>query len=620
MCPQTDAPGGRRWRHVFGLCLVLASLGAGAETLSVGGVRVGLQDGRTRVVFDLDQEPDYRYFMLEDPQRVVLDLRDARLASASTADFSGTAVERLRSAGHDGGVLRLVLDLEAGEHRIRRFTLAPDPAAGRGHRLVVDIWRTTESVAGAAGATDDLDPSTNTNTDRDAQAEAIAVIAPTVASGAGESAAETVAPKVAQAQEGAGPAETSPDSGVDELDDLFDFGAPAASGHRWSGYLETSAAYTYAEPEHWSKLRARLELAVSGQLSEGVRYKLAGRLDGDGAYALEDDFYPSAVRDDQRFEAQIREFYLDFGSGAWAHRVGRQHLVWGEMVGLFLADVVSARDLREFYLQDFEAMRIPQWAWNTQYFAGDHTLELVYVPLPSVDKIGEPGADFYPYALASGTAVSDDRPDRDLSTYNWGVRGSTLLHGWSLSAYYYDSVSVAPTLVLEDDGLTLQYDAIEQFGGTFSKDFGSFVFKGEAVYTPDRRFQSADPADPAAILPSDVLDWVVGATVPLGDWRWDLQLYGRHTDDHDPRMGFDDDELGVTVLVNYALGSRMEFELLALAGLNREDYLLRPKFAWRFRRDWRLQLGADVFGGDAIGLFGPYDNRDRVYLEVKRWF
>ncbi len=643
MRPLTDVSHRPRRLGVLATSLLLVAAGVAADT-RVDGVRVGRQDGRTRVVFDLNSAPDYRFFALKNPGRVVLDLQDAQLASDIAADFRGTLVEGLRTGDHEGGVLRLVLDLTAGEHQIKRFTLPPDEAAGRGHRLVVDI-RPEETgsqavMADAASAGDvpaavDVEQTAATTaqqtesglTEQTApKPETAAAVGVSIANGDGGS--SVPGPDRDQISENAvvgelaADSEGIPSSGAtdDVFDDFFNLGGPAESRPRLSGYLETSAAYTYAEPEHWSKLRARLELAISGQLSDNVRYKLAGRLDGDGAYDLEDDFYPGAVRDDQDFEAQIREFYVDFGSGAWTHRVGRQHIVWGEMVGLFLADVVSARDLREFYLQDFEAMRIPQWAWNTQFFAGDHTLELVYVPTPSVDKIGEPGADFYPFALPPGTPVRDDRPSRDLSTYNWGVRGSTLLSGWSLSAYYYDSISVAPTLVLEDDGLVLQYDAIEQFGGTFSKDFGGFVFKGEAVFTPDRRFQSADPTDPAAILTSDALDWVVGTTIPLGDWRWDLQLYGRSTSDYDPRMGFDDDEFGATVLVNYALGSRMELELMALAGLNREDYLLRPKFVWRFRRDWRLQLGADVFGGDAIGLFGPYDDRDRVYLEVKRWF
>lgn len=634
------------------LCLACAVVPAYADSLIVDQVRVGREGARTRLVFDLSAAPDYRLQRRDGPPRLVLDLPLATLASEPGANrFWKSAVSRFAYRPEDD-TLRITLELAADDFVVSDFLLRPDSESGRGHRLVIDL--TPRSTASGEPVQRAVDASPV-----EAGARSEALTAATVAEadvdpesdngqspGAGNSLKgpsleEEVLAGVEAAQNGRSIITDEPAAGTGsasqaapsdqatgntqavelaDVDALLGLGGSEESGPALGGYLETSAAYTYADPTHWSKLRARLELALTGSLGSSVRYKLAGRLDGDGAYVVEDDFYPSAVRDDQRFQAQIREFYVDFGGGSWAHRVGRQHIVWGEMVGLFLADVVSARDTREFYLQNFEAMRIPQWAWNTQYFAGDSTLELLYIPVPSVDNIGEPGADFYPFPVPPETPVRDERPDRDLDTYNWGVRGSTLLRGWSLSAYYYDSVSVAPTLVSEPSGLTLRYDPIEQIGATFSKDFGGFVFKGEAVYASDGRFQSFDATDPGALFTSDALDWVVGTTIPLGDWRWDLQLYGRSTYDHDPRMGFDDEEFGATVLVNYTLNSRMEMELLALAGLNREDYLLQPKVAWRFARDWRLQAGADIFGGGAVGLFGPYDDRDRIYLELKRWF
>lgn len=636
---RRSIPAGRLWlASVLPALLCCSGLPLGAaEGLVVEGVRIGSHEQRTRLVLDLSAPADYRLFRLENPARVVVDIRDASLLNpiADTA-LSGTPILRLRSSLRNLSDLRIVIDLAEEGLGVKRFQLPPQESAGRGHRLVIDLLAPV-LIAGADIDPEDSSAEPQRHDDSEAGGE---TPAPQKASpGAADtppldSAEESQALPLIALESRAAPESGAQEPGAmpgpeSEFANLLgeDF-ALSGRSPRIEGYLETSTAYTFAQPEHWSKLRARLELTTSGSLGESVKYKLGLRFDGDGAYALEDDFYPKAVRDDQLFQAQIREFYVDFGGGAWAHRVGRQHIVWGEMVGLFLADVVSARDTREFYLQDFEAMRIPQWAWNAQYFAADSTFELVYIPYQSVDNIGEPGADFYPFPLPADTKVWDQRPERGLENFNWGVRASTLLSGWSLSGYFYDSVSVAPTLVVDDVAGTmaqsrqfsLQYDDLKQVGGTFSKDFGRLVFKGEAVYVDERRFQSFDPADPAALLTSAALDWVIGATIPVGDWRWDLQVYGRKTFDHDRLMGFDESEYGVTALVNYAASSRLEYEFLALAGLNRKDYLLRPKIAWRFARDWRLQMGADIFAGDEIGLFGPYESRDRVYLELKRWF
>jgi hypothetical protein len=83
------------------------------------------------------------------------------------------------------------------------------------------------------------------------------------------------------------------------------------------------------------------------------------------------------------------------------------------MVGLFFADVVSARDMREFILPEFDQMRIPQWAARAEYFADDYHAELLWIPVASYDNIGKPGAEFYPtsrsrrfqFPLSSGNST-----------------------------------------------------------------------------------------------------------------------------------------------------------------------------------------------------------------------
>ena len=96
----------------------------------------------------------------------------------------------------------------------------------------------------------------------------------------------------------------------------------------------------------------------------------------DAVYSI-NDFYNSDVQKDQRANAVLRENYLDYSAGNWDFRLGRQHVVWGEMVGFFFADVVSARDMREFLLPDFDQLRTPQWAARAEYFSDDYHAELL---------------------------------------------------------------------------------------------------------------------------------------------------------------------------------------------------------------------------------------------------
>jgi hypothetical protein len=424
------------------------------------------------------------------------------------------------------------------------------------------------------------------------------------------------------------------------LDDLFglDDKKPAApsetkqakpaapeTGLPLHGFVQFEAAYTAPEPEHWSKLRTRAEVGSKGVLGDDVKWVANVRLDYDAVFSVEDDFYPSTVADDQRFEASIRETYLDIGAGDWDFRLGRQHVVWGEMIGLFFADVVSARDLREFILPEFDAMRIPQWSARAEYFKDDFHAELLWIPIASYDDIGKPGAEFYPLP-GSLTILKEDKPDRTLDHTNYGLRLSTLKQGWDISGFYYGSMDREPTFYRQCDLTTCAYqarhDRIDQWGGTLAKDFGSVVLKAEAVYTDGRSFAVPyDLTDADGVVEQDFLDWAIGLDFTLpADIRFNAQFFQRAYFDHDARIVPDQHENGYSLYLNTKLSDRLEAEVTWIASLNRTDWLLRPKLAWDFVRDWRLLLGADVFQGEPSGIFGYYDGNDRVYAEVRYSF
>jgi hypothetical protein len=397
---------------------------------------------------------------------------------------------------------------------------------------------------------------------------------------------------------------------------------PDASGIR--GYLQTELAYTYGEPEHWSKTLARLHLATGGQRA-GVKWKLSARLDYNAVYDLT-GHYPKAVRDDDRLRLLLHETYVDFATGEWDWRVGRQNVVWGEMVGLFFADVVSAKDLREFVLPDFQIQRIPQWAVRAERGFGDSHLELIWIPYPSYDQIGKPGGDFYPYPpLLSGlTPVieGERKPARQLKHSNYGLRLGRLIDGWDLSAFYYNSLDAAAIFPRELGATTQTYRPsharIWQAGGTLGKDLGPFVLKAELIYTDGRKYNTVNPADADGLVVQDTLDWVLGADFQPGpDTRLNTQLFQRIYFDHDPGIIPARRESGASLLVNHKFGGRWEGEALYIRSLNRNDWLLRPKLVWKPQTNWRMTLGVDVFQGPATGFFGRFDNRDRGYAELR---
>jgi hypothetical protein len=303
------------------------------------------------------------------------------------------------------------------------------------------------------------------------------------------------------------------------------------------------------------------------------------------------------------------------------------------MVGLFFADVVSAKDLREFVLPDFDVLRIPQWALRGEYFKGDFHAEAVWIPVPSYDDIGKPGAEFFP-ALPPpppGFATLFDNeqfPKRTVGHTNFGARLSWLRNGYDVSAFYYDSMDAQPTFyrqtVLAPQPAYVyqaRHDRIQQAGGTLAKDLGPAVFKLETVYTRGRSYNVLRFDDDDGVVRQNTLDIVGGLDFTLpAETRLNVQAFTRSFFDHDPDIVPKRHEPGASLLVNHRFSDRVEAEVLMISSLVRSDWMLRPRVTWTLTPNVHLLVGLDVFHGPPLGLFGQFDHRDRVYTEVRYAF
>jgi hypothetical protein len=406
----------------------------------------------------------------------------------------------------------------------------------------------------------------------------------------------------------------------------------SAAFSSWKGFIQAELARTIVGPAHWSKMLTRAEFGKQGNLGEEIKWKASARVDYNAVYD-HDNYYATDVRNDQRLNFTLLENYVDIGAGDWDFRLGRQHVVWGEMVGLFFADVVSAKDMREFILPEFEVLRIPQWAARAEYFKDDFHAELLWIPVASYDEIGKPGAEFFPWAppAPSGYATvynNEIRPNRNLDNANSGLRLSTLQNGWDVSGFYYRSMDSAPTFyrdIVTVPQPTFVYEArhdrIEQFGGTVAKDLGSAVLKGEAVYTHGRKFNVLRLNEPDGVVPQDTFDWAAGLDFTLpADTRLNLQLFQRVYLAHDPDIIPEKYENGCSVLLNSKLTDHIEAQALWISSLNRSDWVFRPRLAWTMEKNWRLLFGFDIFKGPPLGMFGRFDKQDRAYTEIRYSF
>ncbi len=114
----------------------LAAPSAWAE-VQVRDVRLWAGPDSTRVVLDLSAPADHKLFTLDNPRRVVVDLRPARMDLNALRLPKGVGlVESVRGATRPGGEVRIVVDLAAAA-TARSFLVRPE--GGYGHRLIIEL-------------------------------------------------------------------------------------------------------------------------------------------------------------------------------------------------------------------------------------------------------------------------------------------------------------------------------------------------------------------------------------------------------------------------------------------------------------------------------------------------
>ena len=399
------------------------------------------------------------------------------------------------------------------------------------------------------------------------------------------------------------------------------------------GFAKNETAYRIHSPSEFTKIKNILFVSTEGKLTPTIGYKASGRAYYDAVFDLTDT-YTEKVERDQEDDIELRDTYLDFSIGNLDLRVGKQQIVWGEAVGLFFADVVNPKDLREFILPEFDQIRIPVWAADIEYYAGDNYLELVWIPILEFNELGVSGSEFEfaRPSVPSGTLIeykSEKEPSNDLRNSEAGIRISRLIGGWDLSGFYFYGYDYFPTLfrTIAVDPATSQtiitvepeFKRLNIFGLTFAKEVEDVIFKGEFVYNKGKYFLVDNLTDADGVIKKDFLDYLIGVDYTFFEKiDFNVQFMQRIIFNYDDTMV--DDRVKTSFSVWLKTGffdNRLEPELFFVSSLRETDLMFSPKVSYKFGDNWTAAVGVDVFRGISDGEFGQFDTKDRAYIKLR---
>ncbi len=410
----------------------------------------------------------------------------------------------------------------------------------------------------------------------------------------------------------------------------------------FSGLFESELA-TETESGDIQKAEFILTPEISMDLTETSRLVVIGRIRADFAGELE----PGQPSQDNRgdfsrrlfigdnVDIELREAFIDTEIGSTFLRIGKQQVVWGQADGLKVLDVLNPQSFREFVLDDFDDSRIPLWTVNAEIPIGSTFLQLLWIPDNTYDDIPEAGAT---YAFTSPLIVPQfppgapvtisplDRPNDFFSDSDVAAKLSAFVGGWDLSLnyayHYFDSPVTRREISMTGIAVRQSYERTHLLGGTFSNVFNDFTLRGEVGYSSDRFFLTNDVTDEDGVVHSGELAYVLGLDYQgWRDWFVSAQIFQSIVTDAEPGLVRDTEETTATLLVRRDfMNDALQAEVLFIHGVNRGDGVVQASVGYDWRSNIRLKAGADIFYGSPLGLFGQFNDKDRISLGIEIGF
>ncbi|EPE38003.1 N-acetylmuramoyl-L-alanine amidase AmiB [Candidatus Photodesmus katoptron Akat1] len=104
-------------------------------------LRVWTSPNETRVVMDFTDEADYSYFILNKPERLVVDFKKTTLNTTLPKNvINNSILTKIRkSTPPNKFTYRLVFELKHKASKLNLFRLSPTPGGQYGHRLVINL-------------------------------------------------------------------------------------------------------------------------------------------------------------------------------------------------------------------------------------------------------------------------------------------------------------------------------------------------------------------------------------------------------------------------------------------------------------------------------------------------
>ena len=133
------------WKVLFFFGLQLLAVSSYAQQINVNSLRYTTTSKQNRMMFDVTASPQHRVFVMDNPSRLVIDIKNAQLKRAlNQPPAAHPLFARVRAGIKNDTDLRIVVDLKTPISS-KKFSLSSNISDE--HRLIIDLFNKDPIVA-----------------------------------------------------------------------------------------------------------------------------------------------------------------------------------------------------------------------------------------------------------------------------------------------------------------------------------------------------------------------------------------------------------------------------------------------------------------------------------------
>ncbi|MCC7202494.1 MAG: hypothetical protein IT393_07540 [Nitrospirae bacterium] len=378
-------------------------------------------------------------------------------------------------------------------------------------------------------------------------------------------------------------------------------------------------------------LSARITGNETPDNNEGGDYlsgeqRLRGEITGTAestAFTLKADLVHDSVADEDHVD--IREAYMDYRSGHYDLRAGRQIITWGAGDLLFINDTYPKNYSALFSGQPLEYLKTGSDAVKLSLYSDAISADLVVIPFFEPYQLPDPKR-FFLYSPMTITGINT--PREEIENLEIALRLYRQLGRFDTSLYvyrgFYKIPGMRPTSMTEAE---LFYPQLAVYGFSMQGALGNGVLSIEGGYYDSLDDRNGD--DPT--ISNSSARYILGYSKQIwSDFTAGVQYYGEYMQDYGQYenslpAGFPKSDklhqlvtLRLTQMLKY---NTLRLSLFTFYSPDDEDYFVIPEARYNITDSLWFSGGINIFGGkDSRTFFGQLDKNDDLFATMRYEF